>query len=480
MKIFNKILNRSNSYNYYKSENLKLEKKLEECDFKYNNLLEKIDSLNTIENNLKELILEIDNIKIQNNLNRLKNKTIKGKKINILFITDVSNIMWDSLIELLEKDPIFNPKICVIPPAFYFDLFKNGIDEVQKKAFDDIYTYFKNKGFNVIKGFNEEFRTFIDIESELNPDIIFYSNPHPSAFPPEYRISNLSKNLLYCYIPYSMNNHESPETIFNRELHKKAWKLFYETKKHVELSTKYSDVGSSNVVLVGCSRMDSLVDGSYEKYPKIWESKNFEKIKIVWAPHHTINISRNKPSYSTFLDNYKFFYEYAKSNKNIEWIFKPHPNLIHTIKHYNERYDNNNEEINLENFQKYYEKWNKLPNASLHDKGDYINIFVNSDAMITDSVSFISEYLYFNKPGLLLRNPHRKLNEFGEIASKGWYQVDGNDFEGIEDFIDTVLVKKEDSLENNRKEIYDKYLNTKGITAGNTIYNHIKKEILDK
>ncbi|MGL6298359.1 MAG: CDP-glycerol glycerophosphotransferase family protein [Methanobacteriaceae archaeon] len=472
--IFNKLLHKSNTFNYYKSQNRSLKNKIKDIENKNSNndiILEKIKLLENNQNFIKN---DIEKLKIQNNLIQIREKS-KNEKINIVFISYFLTIMWDSLIELLEKDSSFKTTLVLIPHEGGYGEKEGGIEDIQRQEYYKNYDYFKNKGFNIIKGYDEITKTFIDIEKELIPDVIFYASPHELIFPPAYRIDNLSSELLYCYVPYSMNTHQNPESIFNLKLHKRAWKIFCETPKHKELSMKYSDIGSSNVFLAGCPRMDSLVDGTYKKLPKIW--KTSDKLKIIWAPHHTISSKFAADAFSTFLDNYEFFYEYAKNNSEIEWIFKPHLHLIHTINAYEKLYPDE-KRITLKNFVEYYKKWEKLPNATIHTTGDYINMFINSDAMITDSISFTSEYLYFNKPGLLLKNKNREFNEFGKIVSKGWYEVFGKDFKGIDSFIKNVLIKKEDSLEKKRKEIYSNYLDTNGVTAGETIYNHLRKNLI--
>ncbi len=91
------------------------------------------------------------------------------------------------------------------------------------------------------------------------------------------------------------------------------------------------------------------------------------------------------------------------------------------------------------NLVNYYNAWKNLPNATLYEGGDYLNLFATSDAMITDSDSFMSEYLYSGNPGLYLTNPLQKFNEYGEIIKNAWYQIDGTDFEQIENIHNNLV-----------------------------------------
>ncbi|MDR0912683.1 MAG: CDP-glycerol glycerophosphotransferase family protein [Methanobrevibacter sp.] len=469
-KFLEKILSKSNSYNYYKRQykDLKKENKvLKKDSINYENILKKLEYL---KNNLQENNNNSEYILIKNNLQDIREYS-KNNEINVIFLAYLNLNIWDSLIHYLQEDRSFNYKIIIIPIYSYI---KEGWNKDKEREYNNAIENFKNKGMNIVKGFMEENETFVDI-TDLNPHIIFYMNPFQGLFPEQFRLKNLPKDILYCYIPYSFYLAANQNNQFNQELHRKAWKFFVESSKNKELSSIYSDTGSSNVVVTGHPKMDSLIDGSYKKSPMIWKNNENDNLKIIWAPHHSIDekISAS-PKFSTFHLNCKFFYEYAKKHKEIEWIFKPHPILIHSHGLLN------NQDINYETFKKYYKKWDNLPNATVFEGSDYLNVFANSDAMITDSVSFLAEYLYFRKPGLFLTRKGQKFNEFGEIIKEAWYQNPGDNFQGIESFIEDILIERKDSLKENRNAIYDKYLNTNGVTAGYKIYEHLKNNLIIK
>ena len=79
-----------------------------------------------------------------------------------------------------------------------------------------------------------------------------------------------------------------------------------------------------------------------------------------------------------------------KYKDKIQIAFKPHPNLKTVNKSSKSGKPNDD----------YYDKWNSLDNGQL-EEGDYFDLFLQSDAMIHDSVSFLSEYLYTMKLRLL-------------------------------------------------------------------------------
>lgn len=484
VKILNKFLKYSNSYNFYKSRFKLLKIRLSECEHEkrnikneFNQLKISFHTLQETHNNQKKQFKNLENDihanRILQNINSLKKEVQNGKQINIIFIINFAISTMDNLIDLLEKDPIFNSTVVVIPyDPHGLNIFDNGLNEDQLKEYNDNYLYFKNRGFNVIKGYNEEYRTLIDIDFDLRPDIIFYSSPWEDSIPQMFRIKNFSSDILFCYIPYGIYAAKMQEDQFNRELHNKAWKIFSETPKHKELATLYSSVGSSNVIVTGYPKMDPLIDGSHEKRPYPWKDSSHHKKRIIWAPHHSIG--QSLIGFSTFDKNYKFFYDYAKKHAEIEWVFKPHPQLRYASVHQR----NEDGDLNYKTMGEYFRLWRDLSNATVYEGGDYLNLFATSDAMITDSVSFLSEYLYVQKPGLFLTRSTQKFNEFGEIIREAWYQVDGTDLRKIADFIDEVVLNNQDPLKSLRDNIYRKYLSTNGVTASNKIYEYIKGNLI--
>ena len=485
-KLFNKLLTYSNSYNFYKSNYERLKTQLAEFEsgkaelqLKMNQMSEGLNTFQKTQKELEEYYPatknEINEIKIQINLLFIKQGSKNCKPINIIFLVNFRIAVMDNIINLFGKDPHFNPIVVVIPYDTYgFNIYEKELNEHQLQEYEENFEYFKRRGFNVIKGYDNELNTLIDIESETRPDIIFYSTPWEESFPEQFRIENLPENIIFCYIPYGIHASQNEDNQFNRELHKKAWKLFYPTKIHKELAAKYSLRKSSNVVVMGYPKLDPLIDGSHEKNPYPWNYSKKQKKRVIWAPHHSI---KNYIRFSTFDKNYKFFHDLAKAHSEIEWVFKPHPNLRHYHLISSKIFPDDN--FNEKTLVKYYNAWDNLPNATVYEGGDYFNLFATSDAMITDSVSFLSEYLFSGNPGLFLTSPTQYFNEYGEIIKNAWYQIDGTDFKRIENFIIDVVIREEDPLKSIRENIYQKYLKTDG-NASERIYNYIRSKLIEE
>ena len=104
---------------------------------------------------------------------------------------------------------------------------------------------------------------------------------------------------------------------------------------------------------------------------------------------------------------------------------------------------------------------------------------MSSDAMIFDSISFISEYLFVNKPCLFLVKDETikyKFNEYGSKAFSLMYQA--KESEDIIYFINNVLLGANDLLSKERESFVNSVLlPPNGMTASQNIYNDLIKEL---
>ena len=165
-----------------------------------------------------------------------------------------------------------------------------------------------------------------------------------------------------------------------------------------------------------------------------------------------------------------------KNNPDIEWVLRPHPllkEIISKIDTYMKR-----DGIATDGFiEDYFFKWNSLPNARVHEELDYTDLFANADAMITDCVSFKAEYLYADKPGLILKKDQISYEGYKGKVTDAWYIANGSDFDEISKFIEEVVINENDELKEQREEIFNQYFNINLGKASEFIFNYIKDEL---
>lgn len=299
-------------------------------------------------------------------------------------------------------------------------------------------------------------------------DILFYLTPYFHHLPQAFRLESITIDSLLLYLLYSVRiSIKSP----NMNIYHLAWKIFFNRKNDVDLFKEKCNFGMERGYYCGHPKMDRFFSGISMDFT--WKQSLKNAKKIIYAPHWSIN-GGPKINYSTFHYNYNFIYNYAKEHPETSWIFKPHPQLMYTAV-------STGVFPSIEAFQEYLNKWNDLPNAMVYTGAYYHPIFSTSDGMITDSGSFMAEYQYTHKPMLHLDRETQKYNDLGNALMKVLYHVDGRDFDGIANFIETVLLQNKDDLYNARMQLFDEYLNYKknnGMLASEFIYNTINNELM--
>lgn len=380
----------------------------------------------------------------KNNIDRIK--TYDKIKISFLLF-DASLWCGDLLYQLFANDSKFDVNVLLFKR-------KDQENENQNKNFNIGLKGLQDRGINVIPVIDG-----CDENIEV-ADVLFYLTPYDGTLSPKFQFKNLPLDKMICYIHYGLVTGYSTLVLPIRYL---AWKEFVFDKTHKDVLDELFDRDPSFSIYTGCPKIDYLYENKKIK------SYNEKEIKtIIWAPHWAIN---DGVMYSTFRENYKFFLEYAKKNANIRWIVKPHPNLFFSAVT-SGVFENDAE------FRQYLEEWEGLSNAKVIVGGNYQESFCESDAMILDSSSFILEYQYVDKPMLFLRRDTQKFNELTASVIDASYSVAGDDLQGIENFINDVVLNGDDYKRKEREEIFRSkldYYHDNGMLASNYIYEYIDR-----
>ena len=381
---------------------------------------------------------------------KLKNK----EKIRVAFLAIHSSVWkYDTLYRLMKKHPRFDPIIIVCPAVnFGYENMINVMNECYKRFC---------KGYNCIKAYDNKNNSYIDIRKDIEPDIIFYTNPYKGLIDDRYYI-NQYKDILTCYVPYYWGESALYDFSFNLEMQNLVWKLYSETKSHKKYSQQYAYNKGINTIVSGYPGIDNLINPQYQ-YKDVWKIKDRSIKRIIWAPHHTIS-SSEIIHYSCFLNFYQDMIDFAKKYRNkIQIAFKPHPLL--KVKLYNY--------WGKEKTDSYYKEWETMPNSMLSE-GDYIDLFLSSDGIIHDSGSFIAEYLYTRKPALhTMTNPktYEEFNEIGKQCLDVYYHAKNKN--EIEAFIINLINGKDELFEARNKFITTNLMPPNHKLASENIFNDI-------
>lgn len=393
----------------------------------------------------------------------LKYKWKTGKKISIvLFVSRISCWLFEDLYRILLESGHFSPIIVIKP---FVSQGKEAMIHHQENTYEKLTA----KGLNPIRGYDVHTGTFLDVRKELNPDIIFYTKFWKPHFHPNFYIDRFLDKLTYL-TPYGFYIAEDRRSM-NFELNNLVDGFFLETPIHKKIAERDMKNHGRNVFITGAPKLDYFF-GKRPSLEVVWKAQSSRKKKIIWAPHHEDKTSTWMYQFDAFYEIADFMLDVAeKYCKDIQFAFKPHPMLKEKLY----------KRWGKENTDNYYNEWSQRENCQL-EEGEFENLFLQSDAMIFDSISFIAEYTAVNKPALFTvgRNARVFLNEYGVENYKVLYEAKHNLKEEICNFIEDIVIGGNDYKLDERTEFIKKNLlppNNK--SASQNIYDCLCNQILN-
>lgn len=394
---------------------------------------------------------------------RISKKIQKKEKITIaFFVIHESGFKVEGLYALLQKDERFIPFIIICPYVLFGQ-------EKMLEEMDKAYMSLKSYGPNVIKTYNTTTKKWLNVNKEIKPDIIFFTNPHPLT-KPAYYITNYLR-CLTCYSPYGINPSTNLNQIsFNQFFHNVLWKYFVETEIHQTMSEDCSAIKGKNVVFAGYPGLDIFFDKNY-KPTNNWKINGKKVKRIIWAVHHSLHDAKNYFAFSNFKKLHQEMLDVAKEYDNeIQFVFNPHQLLKPKL--YLEP------DWGKMKTDAYFEKWNQLDNGQVNES-EYVDLFLTSDAIIVDSVSFLTEYLCVNKPSLYIMRVKDQLDTFNEYGKKmADLHYHGSDISDVRFFLNNIVLKEHDSLKEEREHFVRNYLTPPfSSSAAENIYRAIKNHV---
>lgn len=401
--------------------------------------------------------------KKQLRMEQIKEKFLTGEKIKIcLFVSRINCWMFTGLYDILQQSGKFEPIIVIKP-------FMSRGFEHMKECMNSTYEGMLARGYAPIKGYDEDTDTFLNVKEEIDPDIVFYTKYWKPHFQENFYI-NKFRDCITLLIDYGYNVAGHYEAM-NFELQNAVDMYFYYSQIQKEIVSKHMNNKGRNVVITGAPKIDTLFNSNYTA-KDVWKKQKKTKKRIIWAPHHEDKTGPKQYQFDAFYDLYEVMFEIAEKYKDeIQIAFKPHPLL--KVKLYDKW-----GEVATEN---YYNRWNELSNGQL-EEGDFIDLFLTSDAMILDCLSFIAEYTATNKPALFTVGSRSRvlLNDMGKQIYEMLYHAKDNLKDEICTFVEEVVIAGNDPMNEQRKVFVEENIvppNNK--FASENVYDAICEYILD-
>ena len=370
-------------------------------------------------------------------LSKINRKYKNNEKIKVGFLVNQC-AKWnaENLYNLLNEHETFEPVILVSP---YNTLHEQK--DLTKDSVEDLYNFFKATGKNVVKAYDEKARQYIELH-QFDIDILFYQQPWGLDKNQDAEI--VSRYAICCYYAYGISVLD--HSLGVRPFHEKLHSYFIPNEQTFKLLKKYEIRDLNNLKIIGYPKLDI--------YNNLTKGKTTKKT-IIYAPHHSYNRSVH---IGTFDKLGKQVLEFAKQHNEYNWIFKPHPDLKEVL--YKDI------RFGKKFVDKYYQDWTNLGQS--YEKGNYFQMFMDSDLLITDCDAFLLEYMPTGSPIIRLeRKNSTKLSELGQEIVQGIYRI--GKFEDFRKTFDELMTKNNDMLLNKRKEITDNIIRKTKNASGNIV-----------
>lgn len=359
----------------------------------------------------------------------------RKRPVRVAFLI-IENQKWSaqSVYAAMVSNPLFEPILLL---STHTDNVGRRGEEALRTTLEQNVAFAQRHGFMFRKAFDEALGRFVPI-ADFSPDIVVYEQPY--GLPPEHAPEAVSRYALTCYIPYGYGIYLAKNSgqRFSAGFSEYIWRTFLESQEFLRMSGNIHLLDNLSAVPTGYPKMDVL-----SKLSRMYPQEKKSRPRVIYAPHHSLTPGEGD-SYGTFAWNGKWMLEFARSMSGVTWIFKPHPKL-------KEQLVRTRMMTPLE-VDRYFAAWGELANAQVILDGEYMAAFWNSDAMITDSGSFLVEFLLTGKPILLLVSPTSAgYSPFGERLVTKLYRAAG--VGEIRRFVEKVVIRGKDHLRRERETV---------------------------
>jgi hypothetical protein len=377
------------------------------------------------------------------------------RPLKVVFMAiDVAYWRYQHVYELMQNDSRFRPTIVLSPCIGH---------EHQEQEMERLRQYFDARGISYVDyDFNAEPYC---VREEIYPDIVFFPQPYEHLLCKAHDCLNFYDRLT-CYMPYGFWI-STGKLSYNMHFHNRAWRIYHCTGLHLKEAQRVATNHGRNVRIVGYANADDFLRPHHDDP---WRPSGNVK-RIVWAPHFSIvSSSSTLPPRSNFLWMAELMVTLAKEYEGrIQIAFKPHPALLTQLYQH--------PDWGQERTDRYYDLWRTMPNTQL-ETGEFIDLFMTSDAMIHDSGSFVVEYHYTKNPAMFVSKDMRpileSLTDFGKEAHNIHYI--GASEADIRRFIDEVVLQDHDPMRPQREQFFRDYLLPPG---GKSVAQNVVDDIVE-
>lgn len=386
----------------------------------------------------------------------LRSYVQEHKQLRAAFLVIFSSVFpSEAIFEKMLSDPIFDPYIIVIP-----DMQRSLRHKIS--TYRETYQELHDKyGDRVLNGLDINSNVYLELKEDYQ--LVFFNNPYSRmAFKFHHVTYFLDKNVLPLYVNYGFAAIKYGRNIMKTDFYNLLWKVCIDSEINLQDLKEHQPIKGKNALVTGYVKMDRLANVPV---------RSRARKKIIICPHHTV-LGWKSLDISNFMSYDEFFLELPTIFPEIDFVFRPHPLLFSNLIE--------NRIWNQQQVDDYLDKIEALPNMTYDHSGDYMDLFVNSDAMIHDCSSFIGEYLFTEKPCCYMLKSQQEiedvLNPMGIACMENYYKAFTK--EDILKFVENVVIDGNDPLKEKREEFSRRKLKFNYPMAADCVLNTIKSTLL--
>lgn len=336
---------------------------------------------------------------------RTASRTGAGAPIRVLFLIHHATA-WPAVRDIVDQMRLaedFEPVIMSLPHQFPVLNRMSGEAEVHEML--------QAQGYAHVRLRDDDAANALECVKQLAPAVIFRQAPWDADLPATLSSKHLGFARL-CYVPYGYMTARIEKQQFDQQYHRQCWRLFCPDEAHRELYAAHNALGDVNCRVTGYPKFDHL--SRQVGQPGTWPITGGQPdaFRLIWAPHFS---SDNDPlKFGVFYRIAADMLTLAASDPSLQVALRPHPALREAMAC--ARPDSS--------LGRFLATWQSLPNTCFHEEAEYAELFAASHAMLTDGLSFFSEYQLFDKPLVFFeRDDHAGFNAAGERLMDGMYRV---------------------------------------------------------
>ena len=374
---------------------------------------------------IKNIICNILLIKRNSRYIKALNSKKHKKVISVVFLCQMPSL-WNSMKSIYDvaiKSSSITPFLVALPE-------KQSFEDENIYGENTSYSFLLGMGYDVINGFVNN--SFLDLK-EISPDYVFVPRPYDAHLPKEYTSSYLAKFTRVCYVPYGYSiTKDCMSTIFNFSFLRNTYLFFPDSESsctYVKNLYLKEHCNWNKIGVVGYPRFDLLKQDDGSKH--IINT-------FLWTPRWTNN---RDVCGSNFFNYIEYIIDFFQKNNHLRLVFRPHPLLFRNFI--------STGELTEEKYNAILKIFEENDNLILNDPlTNYIEIFNDVDAMITDPTSLLPEFYYTGKP-IIYCDSSDSFNDAGRIMTNGLYYA--SSWDDIQKYL-TALSQGQDDLKYKRFE----------------------------